>query len=207
MAAGLRSVNPRAQVRLIWLDTWFDPARERDAAMTLMNQGADVLAFHTASNAVMVAAQERGKLAVAYLEKGRWSEAAGEFERDCDVLERGLEVEQIERLKDEAVMLAKGQYYSASDIVLTLAARVFATPEDTAFYNAMMMRVIIDAERLRHHNIYQAQLMEASDPSIMTRFGSVIERARHGPASGSVPVNTADETIVATVTATPTGGR
>ena len=63
---GLRSVNPRAQVRLIWLDTWFDPARERDAAMTLMNQGADVLAFHTASNAVMVAAQERGKLAVAY---------------------------------------------------------------------------------------------------------------------------------------------
>ena len=34
--------------------------------MSLMNQGADVLAFHTGSNAVMVAAQERGKLAVAY---------------------------------------------------------------------------------------------------------------------------------------------
>ena len=63
---GMRSVNPNAQVRLIWLDTWFDPARERDAAMTLFNQGADVLAFHTGSNAVMVAAQERGKMAVAY---------------------------------------------------------------------------------------------------------------------------------------------
>lgn len=65
-ALGLRSVNPKAEVRLVWLNAWFDPARERDAAMTLMNQGADVLAFHTASTAVMAAAQERGKWAVAY---------------------------------------------------------------------------------------------------------------------------------------------
>ena len=63
---GARSVRPDAQVRVIWLQTWFDPARERDAAMTLMNQGVDVLAFHTGSNAVMVAAQERGHMAIAY---------------------------------------------------------------------------------------------------------------------------------------------
>jgi simple sugar transport system substrate-binding protein len=65
-ALGMRSVNPRAEVKVIWLNAWFDPPRERDAAMTLFNQNADVLAFHTASNAVMTAAQERGKLAVAY---------------------------------------------------------------------------------------------------------------------------------------------
>lgn len=63
---GMRSVNPKAQVKVVWLQAWFDPARERDAAMALMDQGADVLAFHTASNAVMVAAQQRGKLALAY---------------------------------------------------------------------------------------------------------------------------------------------
>jgi len=63
---GMRSVNPKAQVKVVWLNTWFDPARERDAAMTLMNQDADVLAFHSASTAVMAAAQERGKMAVAY---------------------------------------------------------------------------------------------------------------------------------------------
>jgi basic membrane protein A len=63
---GMRSVNPQAQLKVVWLGTWFDPARERDAAMTLFNQSADVLAFHTGSNAVMVAAQERGKMAVAY---------------------------------------------------------------------------------------------------------------------------------------------
>jgi basic membrane protein A and related proteins len=63
---GMRSVNPKAQVKVVWLGTWFDPAKERDAAMTLFNQDADVIAFHTASSAVMAAAQERGKLAVAY---------------------------------------------------------------------------------------------------------------------------------------------
>ena len=63
---GMRSVNPKAEVRVIWLNEWFNPPRERDAAMTLMNQGADVLAFHTGSTAVMAAAEERGALAVAY---------------------------------------------------------------------------------------------------------------------------------------------
>jgi basic membrane protein A and related proteins len=65
-ALGMRSVNPRAQVKVVWLNAWFDPPRERDAAMTLLNQDADVLAFHTGSTAVMAAAQERGKLAIAY---------------------------------------------------------------------------------------------------------------------------------------------
>jgi len=65
-ALGMRSVNPKAQVKVVWLNTWFDPAKEREAAMALMDQGADVLSFHTASTAVMAAAQERGKLAIAY---------------------------------------------------------------------------------------------------------------------------------------------
>ena len=63
---GMRSVNPAAEVKVIWLNAWFDPPRERDAAMTLFNQNVDVVAFHTGSSAVMAAAQERGKMAVAY---------------------------------------------------------------------------------------------------------------------------------------------
>ncbi len=63
---GMRSVNPKAQVKVVWLNAWFDPAREREAALSLINQSADVLAFHTGSNAVMVAAQEKGVMAVAY---------------------------------------------------------------------------------------------------------------------------------------------
>ncbi|MDB5882380.1 MAG: putative Uncharacterized type transport system, periplasmic component [Ramlibacter sp.] len=63
---GMRSVDPKAEVKVVWLNTWFDPARERDAAMALFNQDVDVISFHTASDAVMRAAQERGKMAVAY---------------------------------------------------------------------------------------------------------------------------------------------
>ena len=65
-ALGMRSVNPKAQVKVVWLNAWFDPPRERDAAMALMDQGADVLSFQVASTAVMAAAQERGKMAVAF---------------------------------------------------------------------------------------------------------------------------------------------
>ncbi len=63
---GMRSVNPQATVKVVWLNVWFDPPKERDAAMALFNQDVDVVAFHTASTAVMAAAQERGKMAVAY---------------------------------------------------------------------------------------------------------------------------------------------
>ncbi|MDM0120302.1 BMP family ABC transporter substrate-binding protein [Variovorax arabinosiphilus] len=63
---GMRSVDPKARVLVVWLDAWFDPPKERDAAMTLFNQDVDVIAFHTGSTAVMAAAQERGKMAVAY---------------------------------------------------------------------------------------------------------------------------------------------
>jgi simple sugar transport system substrate-binding protein len=56
-ALGMRAANPKASVRLLWLDTWFDPTRERAAAQTLIDQGADVLTHHSGSPAVAQAAQ------------------------------------------------------------------------------------------------------------------------------------------------------
>jgi basic membrane protein A len=56
-ALGMRAVNPKAQVRLLWLNTWFDPTRERDAAQALIDQGADVLTNHSGSPAVPQTAQ------------------------------------------------------------------------------------------------------------------------------------------------------
>jgi basic membrane protein A len=54
---GMREANPKAVVKVIWLDSWFDPAREAEAARTLINQGADVLTNHSASPAVAQVAQ------------------------------------------------------------------------------------------------------------------------------------------------------
>lgn len=60
----LRRVNPKAEVRVIWVNSWYDPAREAEAAKALMDQGADVILQHTDSPAPMQAAAERGVWAV-----------------------------------------------------------------------------------------------------------------------------------------------
>ncbi|WP_442596121.1 BMP family ABC transporter substrate-binding protein [Parapusillimonas sp. JC17] len=63
---GMRSVNPNAEVRVIWVNSWFDPGKERDAALALIGQGADIVTHHTDSTATVQAAEEKGKYAVAY---------------------------------------------------------------------------------------------------------------------------------------------
>lgn len=63
---GMRSVNPKAEVRVIWVNSWFDPGKERDAALALIGQGADVVTHHTDSTATVQVAEEKGKYAVAY---------------------------------------------------------------------------------------------------------------------------------------------
>ncbi|MDZ7653426.1 MAG: BMP family ABC transporter substrate-binding protein [Burkholderiaceae bacterium] len=63
---GARAVNPKAQVRVVWVNSWYDPGRERDAANALIGQGADVVTHHTDSTAVVATAEEKGKMAVAY---------------------------------------------------------------------------------------------------------------------------------------------
>ena len=69
-AIGMREANPKAQLRVLWLNAWFDPAREREAAQTLINQGADVLTNHSGSPAVPQAAQaafkDKGVRVIAY---------------------------------------------------------------------------------------------------------------------------------------------
>ncbi|WP_165856396.1 BMP family ABC transporter substrate-binding protein [Marinobacter sp. JSM 1782161] len=59
-----RKVNPDVELKVVWVSTWFDPAKEADAANTLMDQGVDVIVQHTDSPAAMLAAEKRGKWAV-----------------------------------------------------------------------------------------------------------------------------------------------
>ncbi len=63
---GMRSVNPDAEVKVVWTSSWFDPGREREAADVLIAQGADVVTHHTDSTAVVQAAEEKGVWAVGY---------------------------------------------------------------------------------------------------------------------------------------------
>lgn len=63
---GVRAVNPKATVRVVWSNTWYDPAQEKEAAESLLNAGADVLTQHQDSPATVQAAAARGKYAVGY---------------------------------------------------------------------------------------------------------------------------------------------
>ena len=55
-----RRVNPAFQTKVVWVSSWYDPAKEADAAKALFDQGADVIAQHTDSPAALQAAEQRG---------------------------------------------------------------------------------------------------------------------------------------------------
>ncbi len=57
---GARSVNPKAIVRTVFVNSWYDPPKEREATVSLMNAGVDVLTHFTDTPAVAIAAEERG---------------------------------------------------------------------------------------------------------------------------------------------------
>ncbi|WP_432695277.1 BMP family ABC transporter substrate-binding protein [Marinobacterium sp. YM272] len=60
----LNKYNPDAELKIIWVNSWFDPGKEADAANAMMDQGVDVILQHTDSPAAMQAAERRGKYAV-----------------------------------------------------------------------------------------------------------------------------------------------
>ena len=63
---GARSVNPKATTAVVWVNKWFDPGKEREAATTLIGQGVDVLMQNTDSAAVVQTAQEKGVYAFGW---------------------------------------------------------------------------------------------------------------------------------------------
>ena len=57
---GAQSVNPDFKAKIVWVNSWFDPGKEADAAKALFDQGADIIVQHTDSTAPLQVAQERG---------------------------------------------------------------------------------------------------------------------------------------------------
>jgi len=57
---GAQSINPNMKVKIVWVNSWFDPGKEADAAKALVDQGADILTQHTDSPAATQIAEQRG---------------------------------------------------------------------------------------------------------------------------------------------------
>ena len=56
---GAQSVNPDFKIKIVWVNSWFDPGKEADAAKALFDQGADIIVQHTDSTAALQVAEER----------------------------------------------------------------------------------------------------------------------------------------------------
>lgn len=65
-ALGAQVSNPDARVRVVWTQTWFDPGKERQAAESLLDMGADVITMHQDTPAPLQAAEARGAWAIGY---------------------------------------------------------------------------------------------------------------------------------------------
>lgn len=63
---GAQAVNPEVTVRVVWTKTWYDPAKEKEAAQSLLDVGADVIAQHQDSPGPQEAAQEKGVYSIGY---------------------------------------------------------------------------------------------------------------------------------------------
>ena len=63
---GAQSVNPKVKTKVVWVNEWFSPPKETEAATALINGGADVLFQNTDSPAVLKTAQDKGKRAFGW---------------------------------------------------------------------------------------------------------------------------------------------
>ena len=57
---GAQTINPDFKLKVIWVNSWFDPGKEADAAKVLIGQGADIITQHTDSTAPLQIAAEKG---------------------------------------------------------------------------------------------------------------------------------------------------
>jgi len=63
---GAQSVNPKVKTKVVWINEWFNPPKETEAATALINGGADVLMQNTDSSAVLQTAEKMGKRAFGW---------------------------------------------------------------------------------------------------------------------------------------------
>ena len=63
---GVKSVNPEAEVEVVWTSTWYNPATEKEAAVSLLDSGADIITQHQDTVGPQQAAEERGVYSIGY---------------------------------------------------------------------------------------------------------------------------------------------
>ncbi len=127
-ALGVRSVNPQAEVRVVWTNTWFGPPQEKEAAEALLDQGADIIAQHQDTTEPQKAAQERGALSIGY--DSDMSQFVGDTVLTSPVWNWGPKYVQIARAVLAGAYQSESYWGSMADGIVDLAPLSPRVPDD-----------------------------------------------------------------------------
>jgi basic membrane protein A len=141
---GVREVNPNATVKVVWTLSWFDPPKEKQAAVSLVNSGADVVAQHQDTPSAVEGAASKGAWAIG--SESDMTAAApdryltGTIWDWCNYYKQAIE--QVQSGEFEA-----GEFYGGlEDGTVSLAPLNEAVPEDVATMVEESEQAIIDGE-------------------------------------------------------------
>jgi basic membrane protein A len=129
-ALGVQSVNPEATVEVVWTSTWYDPAKEKEAAVALLDKGADIIAQHQDTAGPQQAAEEAGKFSIGYNTDMR--ETAPNAYMTAPIWNWGpYYVEQVKAVQ-EGTFEAHSYWGGMNDAIVELAELTDLAPADAA---------------------------------------------------------------------------
>jgi basic membrane protein A len=126
---GVRSVNPKAVVKVTWTNTWFNPQLEKEAAISLIDSGADVLAQHQDSTAVQQAAQEKHVYGIGY-DNPMYSDAIRDAYLTAPIFKWGAYYEQRLRAVLDGTWKTGSYWGGMNDGVVALDTMTALVPAD-----------------------------------------------------------------------------
>lgn len=138
---GAQRVNPDVTVEVVWTSTWFDPTIEKEAAESLLNGGADVIAQHQDTPSAGEAAQNAGGYWVGYNDD--MSRFAPEAWLTAPVWDWGpYYIDVVESIAD-GTWVSEQYYGNMADGMVTLAAVADVVPQDVRDQIAAVQEEII----------------------------------------------------------------
>jgi basic membrane protein A len=160
-AQGVREVNPEAEVRVVWSNTWFDPPKEKEAADALLAQGADVIGQHQDTPEPQKAAADAGGFSVGYNSDMR--AIVGDTVLTSPVWNWGPKYVEIVKAIQAGTYASESFYGHLADGTFDLAPLSPLVSEETAQLIEQRKQELIDGT----FNIFCGPLLSASGVEVL----------------------------------------
>ena len=140
---GAQSVNPKIKTKVIWVDTWYDPGKERQAAETLVAQGADVMCQNTDSPATVQVAEEKHVYAFG------WDSDMAKYGPDAELTANTENwgvyyIDEVKKVLDGTWTGNRQTHWGIKEGMVVLSPLNPAVPKDVAALFAEKKKAIVD---------------------------------------------------------------